>query len=151
MNLKPGTKEYYAEYYKNNKEKHRKNMKKFREANPEKKEEYCKKWKSKNKDRVREKNNEYKRKQNQKRKGFIDDYKKSCFCLKCEESRFYMLDFHHKDSNLKDFNLGEATKYSLNKIKKEIEKCIMLCRNCHSEFHYLEKLNSISLDDYLKL
>lgn len=38
---------------------------------------------------------------------------------------------------------------SLSKTLEEIEKCIPLCANCHREFHYLEKENNITIDEYL--
>jgi len=34
-------------------------------------------------------------------------------------------------------------------VLKEIEKCILLCSNCHREFHYFEKVNKITIQEYL--
>jgi ribosomal protein S27E len=44
------------------------------------------------------------------------------------------LEFHHKDPGKKDFGVG---KYSggWEKIRQEIEKCDLLCANCHREAH----------------
>ena len=39
---------------------------------------------------------------------------------------------------------------SFKTMKKEIEKCIVLCNNCHSEFHYLEREKNITIQEYLK-
>ena len=47
------------------------------------------------------------------------------------------LEFHHTDRSLKEFEIGGA-KYGWAKMKKEIEKCILLCANCHRELHYSE-------------
>jgi hypothetical protein len=33
--------------------------------------------------------------------------------------------------------------YGIKRIKDEIRKCVPICRNCHMEFHYLER-NKIS-------
>ena len=48
------------------------------------------------------------------------------------------LEWHHYDDN-KNFNpsneLKNGTIVSYNKYKKEIEKCILLCSNCHREIH----------------
>ena len=72
-------------------------------------------------------------------------------CLKCDETKHHLLDFHHKDDSKKDFNIGTEAWRCLNieKIIKEIEKCVILCSNCHREFHYLEKENKITLDRYI--
>lgn len=82
-----------------------------------------------------------------KKKQFIDNQKEKC--AKCGESRTYVLDYHHKDSNEKDFTIGKVKKGSLDLIQKEIDKCVVLCANCHREFHYLEKEQNMTLEEYL--
>ena len=58
-----------------------------------------------------------------------------CGYNKCIEA----LDFHHLNPNEKDFGLSK--KYiSFEKAKKEVDKCILVCANCHREIH--AKLNS---------
>ena len=75
------------------------------------------------------------------KKQFID-YKKTCLCSKCKESRWYVLDFHHigndKEYDVADMCQGRA---SWETIMKEINKCIVLCANCHRELHYNLKNN----------
>lgn len=82
-----------------------------------------------------------------KKKEYIDD-QKLC-CAKCGDTRTYVLDYHHKDSSTKDFTIGKIKKGSLELIQKEIDKCIVLCANCHREFHWLEK-QGLTLDEYLQ-
>ncbi len=46
------------------------------------------------------------------------------------------LEFHHVDSNLKDFSVsGGGCTRSWNKVREEIDKCVMFCANCHREIH----------------
>jgi transposase len=46
------------------------------------------------------------------------------------------LDFHHIDSDSKDFSIsGVNMSFNFEKIKPELDKCILLCRNCHAEVH----------------
>lgn len=144
-----GNKNYYASYYQNNKLKHSDRVKEYKEQNPEKSKQYVKKWEEKNKEYVKEQNRLNKVKQNKKKRDFVNDYKKTCSCKKCNESRWYILDFHHVNPTEKSFELGNAPKHSIKKIQDEIGKCITLCRNCHSEFHYLEKEQSITLKEYI--
>ena len=55
-----------------------------------------------------------------------------CGYNKCQEA----LDFHYIDPRKKDFGLSErGLTRSWEKIKKEIDKCILLCANCHREVH----------------
>lgn len=81
------------------------------------------------------------------KKAFIDNQRTAC--EKCGETRFYVLDYHHKNPTEKDFTIGQLKKGSYQIIQEEIKKCICLCANCHREFHYLNKLNGITLDEYL--
>lgn len=50
----------------------------------------------------------------------------------------WALDFHHKDPNEKDFQFSKYSNHSWDRIKKEIDKCILVCSNCHREIHYNE-------------
>ena len=46
------------------------------------------------------------------------------------------LEFHHLNPNEKDFGIG-AKGYTRNieTNKKEVDKCILVCANCHREIH----------------
>ena len=47
------------------------------------------------------------------------------------------LEFHHLDPTQKDFHLGgKYQTASWDKIRKELDKCVLLCANCHREVHY---------------
>jgi len=62
------------------------------------------------------------------------------------------LTFHHKDPNKKEFKLDirSLSNRKLPKIQKEIEKCALLCHNCHAEIHFPQHdLESISLSRLL--
>ena len=54
-------------------------------------------------------------------------------CVGCGEKDFVVLEFHHLRS--KDFNLGEISNKSWDKVKKELKKCSLLCANCHRRKH----------------
>jgi hypothetical protein len=61
----------------------------------------------------------------------------NCGYSKCKEA----LEFHHKDPNEKDFGLSaNGITHSWEKIKIELDKCLILCANCHREEHFLTKL-----------
>lgn len=60
-----------------------------------------------------------------------------CQIQGCGYNRYQgALEFHHLDPEEKDFNLGELKSYSFNdKVKKELDKCMLVCSNCHREIH----------------
>lgn len=71
-----------------------------------------------------------------KNKNGIIDYKGGCceICkIKSEYSKIYEL--HHKDPSIKEFQISKKRYISFNKYKKEIDKCHLLCSNCHREVH----------------
>lgn len=58
---------------------------------------------------------------------------------KCEICGYHKclsaLELHHKDPNQKSFSISTNRK-RLSKIKNEVDKCILICANCHKEHHY---------------
>lgn len=52
------------------------------------------------------------------------------------------LEFHHLDPSQKDFAIGnEGQTRSWQKVKTEIDKCVLLCCRCHREIHAGEQLD----------
>lgn len=154
MGMKAGSKEYYKAYYEKNKSTHNARSRKYKDENKEKVKEYDQDYFQKTypqkKEKLRETWNSDAKRVRSKRAEFILEFKKDKCCSKCGEKRWYVLDLHHLDPKEKDFNIGEATKYSIKKIKSELEKCVFLCSNCHREFHHLEKEENISIKNYLE-
>lgn len=73
-------------------------------------------------------------------------------CLKCGETRPYVLNFHHVNPEDKEFELSRLLANSnVKEFFSETSKCVLLCSNCHSEFHYLNDNYGITLEDYLGL
>ncbi len=66
--------------------------------------------------------------------------KKGLSCVECGESRYWVLDFHHKERSEKEDNLGTIL-FSKGKVafQKELKKCIVLCSNCHRDLHHKER------------
>lgn len=59
-------------------------------------------------------------------------------CINCGYDKcIAALEFHHTESEKKDFGIS-ANGYtrSWEKVKKELDKCILVCSNCHREIHY---------------
>jgi hypothetical protein len=55
-----------------------------------------------------------------------------CGYRKCPHA----LSFHHLDPTKKDFGLSaRGLTRSWEKMKPEIDKCILVCANCHAEIH----------------
>jgi 5-methylcytosine-specific restriction endonuclease McrA/predicted transcriptional regulator len=56
-------------------------------------------------------------------------------CERCGYDKTYeALQFHHINPSEKDFTISGKS-YSLERLKKEVDKCIMVCANCHIEIH----------------
>lgn len=45
------------------------------------------------------------------------------------------LDFHHKDQSQKEFVISGNYTRSWEVLKKELDKCDLICSNCHREIH----------------
>ncbi|MCX6764494.1 MAG: hypothetical protein NTU58_02180 [Candidatus Nealsonbacteria bacterium] len=58
-------------------------------------------------------------------------------CIVCGYNQcIQALEFHHLNNSEKDFSISDkGYTRSWEKVKKEIDKCILLCANCHRELH----------------
>lgn len=85
------------------------------------------------------------------RKIELVNYKGGC-CEKCGYSNsMNALQFHHINPEDKDFTIG-GRNYSIDKMKREVDKCVLLCSNCHVETHEeIDKYGfSVFIDNHIK-
>lgn len=67
---------------------------------------------------------------------FIISLKGGC-CLLCGYDKcIAALEFHHVDPTQKEFQISKRWSMSDDRIKEEIDKCVLLCSNCHRETHF---------------
>jgi len=77
-------------------------------------------------------------------RAFVIDYKCSHLCTDCGESfPFYCLDFDHVRGR-KEFELRRAGDDIINidKLKEEIAKCDVVCKNCHATRTFKRNLST---------
>lgn len=81
-----------------------------------------------------------------KNRTWLKEYKETLSCTVCGYSKktnktfsSRALEFHHEKNN-KSFSVsnGIAQGNSIDTIKKEIDKCIVVCARCHAEIHSLK-------------
>ena len=80
-------------------------------------------------------------------KAWFVNYKKQLSCTVCGESRHATLDFHHTDPKKTNKKVHKLISDGSTKtrILKEIEKCVVLCSNCHRVHHEEERENKRKL------
>lgn len=78
------------------------------------------------------------------------EYKSKLSCSKCEENHPACLEFHHLDLSVKEVEISKAVKlgWSIERIEREIEKCLVLCSNCHRKVHYEERISNGEVAEY---
>lgn len=153
MGGKPLDKDYYKKYYEKNKEKLQKQSKEYRSINAEKIRQAKKKYGSrpevkqhkkeinaqdylKNREKVLLRQ-ETRRKE---RLDFINGIalKYGCQNKDCgwdAELLGLQLEFHHYDPLTKITEVSTLDSSTYEKIIAEINKCVVLCKNCHALFH----------------
>lgn len=66
-------------------------------------------------------------------------------CIKCGYKKCKRaLEFHHLDRTKKDFTVASYSVLSFEKLKPELDKCILVCSNCHREMEEEIYLKSCS-------
>lgn len=66
---------------------------------------------------------------------FMRRYKSMCGCFICGLKVDYLLDFHHKNPDEKEMKPSSMCDLSVDVIKNEIRKCVVLCANHHRMVH----------------
>jgi len=90
------------------------------------------------------------------KKKFLELKGTSCCKICGYNKNISSLDFHHRDTELKDFNLSRAYGFITSqswRIERELEKCDILCKNCHAIKHFdNEKMSRFQkdIDDKIK-
>ncbi len=51
----------------------------------------------------------------------------------------YVYDFHHRNPKSKNFVIAAKRGSSLEQLKKEVDKCDLVCANCHRHRHHQTK------------
>ncbi len=78
---------------------------------------------------------ETKKKLHRRNREWLDNYKRGHGCSLCDEHEPCCLEFHHtagdKKSNVSDL----AARASKTHMLKEIQKCQLVCSNCHKKIH----------------
>lgn len=58
-------------------------------------------------------------------------------CIKCGYNKCpAALHFHHRIAQTKSFTIGGAYNRSWESLRRELNKCDILCSNCHAELHF---------------
>jgi hypothetical protein len=104
-----------------------------RVRNREKQRGYERAWYARHKVKAKEKVRNRKRKILE----WFRAFKASLACIRCGENDPVTLDFHHRDPEEKDFGFNEIRYFgwSIKRLLGEIEKCDVLCANCHRKLH----------------
>ena len=68
------------------------------------------------------------------------DLKSTLACERCGEDHPATIDFHHPDPSTKELDISKAVSDLVAKenILEEIQRCMVLCANCHRKEHWVD-------------
>lgn len=116
-------------YYAANREKKMAYAKAYREANREETIAYAKAYQKANREELKAKRDE--------RNLIIFNYK-GAECNHCglsEPKHLEIYDYHHVDPDTKLYSVSNILKGPIERLKTEVDKCLLLCSNCHRKEH----------------
>lgn len=81
-------------------------------------------------------NKETHRRQKQKFIDYLNEKRQGIKCERCGYDKgLWGLAFHHRDPNQKEFSIDKNRGKNKEELYKELDKCDVLCHNCHAEVH----------------
>ena len=109
--------------------------------------EYHKGWYQKHKDEVVER----RKKRQLEIHNWFRRYKSTLYCMDCGISHPALLQFHHRDRTEKSFTISKIVSRatSVKQITNEIEKCDVVCVNCHAKRHWRERHSTDSWEEII--
>ena len=114
-------------------------QRKWRKENPEKERAGVEKWRKENPEKVRAAREKYREENRKINREYIARVKgTNCFDCGATESKGKQkaLELHHRDPSTKEFEVsGGYLHCPLEYLKPEIEKCDLLCKQCHAKRH----------------
>lgn len=70
-------------------------------------------------------------------------------CKRCNFNELLsVLQFHHLDPFDKKYEISSYIHRGLRWLKPELEKCVLLCKNCHDVVHATKDVNYFKFDQY---
>ena len=104
--------------------------------NPQERRAYARKWYSENKPKMVANSVNYRREVARPRnRAYVNDAKALVGCRRCGIKDHRVLDFHHLGDKDSAIAFAVQDGWSLKRIQAEIEKCVVLCANCHRIVH----------------
>ena len=75
----------------------------------------------------------------------LNNYKEKLGCTICGFNSYGVaLDFHHVDPSTKSGIIGRLIGCKWETIQAELDKCQILCANCHRKYHHSERMGATS-------
>ncbi len=109
--------------------------------------EYGASWYQGHKEKVMER----KRQRQREMLDWFRRYKSTLICVDCGIKHPAVLCFHHRNPKNKDFTISDdiSRVTSIKRLRNEIEKCDVVCMNCHAKRHWKETHKSDSWEELL--
>lgn len=84
--------------------------------------------------------------QRQAKNDWFKEHKATLKCERCPENHPACLQFHHRDGDEKEGEVGRMVRqgYSISAILEEMAKCEVLCANCHAKETYERLQGNVS-------
>lgn len=113
--------------------------------------EYHKEYRQRNKEKYAQSRDNYRQKQIAKVRAWFEEYQKTMKCA-CGETHISCLDFHHRDPSTKRASVREMMRghYPFEALLEEVEKCDVICANCHRKLHWSERMGKMTEKDMPK-
>ena len=79
-------------------------------------------------------------------KAILEESGRSWACEVCGYDEYIAaLEFHHINPEEKDFQINKYKNSSVDKLRPEINKCVVLCSNCHRIEHSIHKVKVLEV------